>query len=140
LLALLTVVGCVATIFVRPQVTNNYTQHPIGFVIPILVAASLAIMLVANRAGNESRAFFASCVYLISMLSGAAFALYPAMLPSSNPAIADITIHNAAAGAYSLTYGLIWWSIGMAIAIGYFVMIYRMFRGKVSLHAAGEHY
>jgi len=83
-------------------------------------------------------AFLSSCVYLASMLGGAAFALYPTLLPSSNPAIPDITIHNAAAGPYSLKYGLIWWSIGVAIAIGYFVLVYRMFRGKVSLQT-GEH-
>jgi cytochrome d ubiquinol oxidase subunit II len=72
------------------------------------------------------------------MLGGAAYALYPTLLPSSNPDAPDITIHNAAAGAYSLTYGVIWWSIGMAIAVGYFVFVYWMFRGKVTLEN-GEH-
>lgn len=138
LLALLTIVSCVATLFVRPQVTKNYTEHPIGFVIPALVAISLIMMFRATRAGNDRLAFLSSCMYLAGMLSGAAYALYPILLPSSNPAIADITIHNAAAGAYSLTYGVIWWSIGMVIAIGYFVLIYRMFRGKVTL-GRGEH-
>src|SRR5579884_3126 len=41
LLAALTVASCIATLLVRPQVTNNYTAHPVGFVIPVLVAASL---------------------------------------------------------------------------------------------------
>ncbi len=27
--------------------------------------------------------------------------------------------------------GLVWWIVGMALATGYFVFIYRMFRGKV---------
>jgi cytochrome d ubiquinol oxidase subunit II len=138
LLALLTVVSCVATLFVRPQVTKNYTEYPIGFLIPAVVAGSLILMFSANRAGNDRRAFLGSCVYLASMLGGAAYALYPTLLPSSNPGVADITIHNAAAGQYALTYGVIWWSIGMAIAIGYFVLIYRMFRGKVTLQQ-GEH-
>jgi cytochrome bd ubiquinol oxidase subunit II len=138
LLAGLTVVSCVATLFVRPRVTQNYTEHPIGFLIPILVAASLVFMFISNRAGNDRRTFLGSCVYLASMLGGAAYALYPTLLPSSNPDAADITIRNAAAGAYSLTYGVIWWSIGMAIAVGYFIFIYWMFRGKVSLQN-GEH-
>jgi len=29
--------------------------------------------------------------------------------------------------------GLVWWTIGMILALGYFVFIYRMFRGKVKL-------
>jgi cytochrome bd ubiquinol oxidase subunit II len=135
LLASLTVLSCVATLFVRPQVTKNYTEHPIGFVIPAVVAGSLIGMFLAQRSGNELRAFLSSSVYLISMLGGAAYALYPSVLPSSNPAVPDITIYNAAAGSYSLTYGVIWWSAGMIIAIGYFVLVYRMFRGKVSLES-----
>ena len=140
LLVLLTVVSCVATLFIRPQVTKNYTEHPIGFLIPAAVAASLAIMFMAHRSGDERRAFVSSCVYLAAMLGGAAYAVYPSVLPSSNPAVPDLTIYNTAAGSYSLTYGLIWWTIGMLIAIGYFVMVYRMFRGKVVLHAEDHSY
>ena len=117
---------------------RNYVEHPIGFLIPAIIVASLAVMLTSRRSGNDRRAFGASCAYLASMLAGAAFALYPSLLPSSNPNTQDITIYNAAAGSYSLTYGVIWWSIGMIIAIGYFVIVYRMFRGKVSLQS-GEH-
>ena len=38
----------------------------------------------------------------------------------------------AAAGASSLAGGIYWWGAGMAIAVGYFVLVYTMFRGKVS--------
>lgn len=139
-LVVLTAASCVATLMIRPRVLTNYLEHPIGFLVPVIVAASLTIMFMARRAGNDRRAFTGSCVYLASMLVGAAFALYPTLLPSSNPDIEDITIYNAAAGSYSLTYGLIWWSIGILIAIGYFVMVYRMFRGKVSLDSGGHGY
>ena len=138
LLVALTLASCVATILIRPRVLRNYIEHPIGFVIPVIVVASLAMMFLARRAGHDHRAFFASCLYLASMLAGAAYALYPSLLPSSNPRVEDITIYNAAAGSYSLTYGVIWWSIGIVIAIGYIVLVYRMFRGKVSLES-GEH-
>ena len=140
IVVVLTVISCIATILVRPQVTRNYTAHPIGFLIPAAVATSLVAMLFANRSGNDRRAFLSSCAYLASMLAGAAYAQYPSLLPSSNPSVPDITIHNAAAGSYSLKYGVIWWSIGMAIAIGYFVFVYRMFRGKVSLQSEGHGY
>jgi len=36
--------------------------------------------------------------------------------------------------------GLAWWSAGMILALGYFVCIYRRFRGKVRLEAADEGY
>jgi cytochrome d ubiquinol oxidase subunit II len=44
----------------------------------------------------------------------------------------SLTIHNAAAGAESLSAGIGWWTVGMAIAVGYFVVVYTMFRGKVT--------
>jgi len=138
LLAALTAASCAATLLVRPKVTANYIAHPVGFLIPVVVAASLILMFSAQRAGNDLRAFLSSCAYLAFMLGGAAFSLYPSVLPSSNPAVPDLTIYNAAAGPYSLTYGVIWWSIGILIAIGYFIFVYRMFRGKVSLQA-GDH-
>jgi len=37
----------------------------------------------------------------------------------------------------ALRVGLVWWVIGMALASAYFFIIYRMFRGKVSLEGGG---
>jgi cytochrome d ubiquinol oxidase subunit II len=65
------------------------------------------------------------------MLSGAAFALYPTLLPSSGDPALSLTVYNAAAGAESLAGGIYWWGAGMAIATGYFVLVYTMFKGKV---------
>jgi cytochrome bd-type quinol oxidase subunit 2 len=53
--------------------------------------------------------------------------------------IRDITIYNAATGEYPLRVGLIWWGLGMCLAFGYFVFVYRMFRGKVRLEQGHEY-
>jgi cytochrome d ubiquinol oxidase subunit II len=132
-LVVLSVAGLIATIRVRPEVLNNYRAHPVGFVIPIIVVASLGYLLYSLRARQDFRAFMASSCYLAGMLGGAAFALYPTLLPASTNPARSLTIHNSAAGPYSLSGGLIWWGAGMALAIGYFVFVYRMFRGKVSI-------
>jgi cytochrome bd ubiquinol oxidase subunit II len=137
-LAGLTVISLIATLSIRPDLLDNYKAFAPGWMLPVLVAASLAGMLYYRRAGEDRNAFLSSCAYLVGMLGGAAFALYPALLPSTSDPGNSITIHNAAAGANSLSVGLVWWSIGMLIAVGYFVFVYRMFSGKV--HAGGgEH-
>jgi len=82
---------------------------------------------------TEARAFTCSSAYLAAMLLGAAFALYPVIMPSTVGPQYDVTIADAAAGHYGLSVGLIWWGFGIAIAIGYFVFVYWMFRGKVRL-------
>ena len=69
---------------------------------------------------------------VIFMLVGAAAAVYPNLLISTIDPARNITVYNAAVGHYALSYGLIWWSLGMVLAVGYFVLIYRMFRGKVA--------
>jgi cytochrome bd ubiquinol oxidase subunit II len=66
------------------------------------------------------------------MLGGAVFALYPNVLPAMNPAY-SLTIENASAGNYGLMIGLIWWSIGITIALGYFYFVFKTFKGKVKL-------
>jgi cytochrome d ubiquinol oxidase subunit II len=36
-----------------------------------------------------------------------------------------------------LRVGLVWWSIGMLLALVYFAIVYWLFRGKVSQQAEG---
>jgi cytochrome d ubiquinol oxidase subunit II len=67
---------------------------------------------------------------------GAATAVYPNLLMSTTDPALNITVHNAATGSYALSVGLIFWSVGMALAFGYFVFVYRMFRGKVVVNGA----
>ncbi len=131
LLALLTMATLVLTLSIRAELLGNYREHPVLFVIPLAVAASLVGMLLYRRRGNDARAFLCSAAYLTAMLVGAAAAVYPNLLMSTTDSALNLTVHNAAAGAYSLSAGLIVWLVGMALAVGYFVFIYRMFRGKV---------
>jgi cytochrome bd ubiquinol oxidase subunit II len=128
----LTCISLVATYFIRPEVMTNYHEHRIGLLIPFAVFASLAVMLWANPKGKEKLAFVASSVYITGMLVGAAFALYPVLLPARDREY-SLTIYNAAAGAHGLSVGLAWWTLGAVLAVGYFIFIYRMFRGKVQL-------
>jgi len=132
-----TLISLVATWFVRPSIKTNYLAYPIGFLIPTVVFASLALMFVWTRRGQEMRAFLASCVYITGMLVGAVFALYPVVLPASTDPALSLTIYTAAAGHHGLWVGLIWWVFGMILALGYFIFVYRMFRGKVQLEGEG---
>jgi cytochrome bd ubiquinol oxidase subunit II len=132
-LVLLTFVSLWATLYIRPELLSNYRQYPILFIVPVAVAASLAAMFGFRRRGNDKAAFLASSTYLVFMLVGAAAAVYPNLLLSTTDPALNITVHNAATGSYALSIGLIVWIPGMILALGYFVFIYRMFRGKVSV-------
>jgi len=135
----LTCFSLVTTYFVRPSVMDNYHRYPIGYLVPILVFSSLGAILWAAPKGKDKLAFVASGLYITGMLVGAVFALYPVVLPARSNSQYDLTIYNSAAGHHGLSVGLVWWTIGMILALGYFVFIYRMFRGKVKLEEGHGH-
>jgi cytochrome d ubiquinol oxidase subunit II len=133
----ITIVSLVATIAVRSDALANYSAFPLAYAIPIVVIGSLGGMLYFCRGKADHRAFASSCIYLSTMLVGAAISLYPRLLPSSSDVSLDITVQNALSGPYAMRVGLIWWAFGMILALVYFVVIYRMFRGKVTLEGDG---
>jgi cytochrome bd ubiquinol oxidase subunit II len=132
-LLVLTGVSFVATRYVVPDILGNYIAHPVGLLVPVIVFGSLVVIMWAVPKGKEKLAFRASCTYIAGMLVGAAGALYPVLLPASTNASYSLTIQNSAAGSHGLTVGLIWWTLSMIFALGYFVFVYRMFRGKIRI-------
>ncbi|MBV8820826.1 MAG: cytochrome d ubiquinol oxidase subunit II, partial [Acidobacteriaceae bacterium] len=120
--ALLSTLALAATIYIRPELLNNYRAYPIAWLIPMAVVAALCAIVYFSRSQRDSAAFFASSAYIVLMLSGAAFAVYPTLLSDTGGTNA-LTIYNAAAGPESLSMGLFWWIPGMLIAIAYFVMV-----------------
>jgi cytochrome bd ubiquinol oxidase subunit II len=93
-------------------------------------------MIYFNMSRHDKAAFLSSSAYIVGMLTSTVFAVYPNVLPAVNPEN-SLTIQNASASQYGMTVGLIWWSIGMVLAAVYFVVIYRLFRGKVRLEDEG---
>ena len=136
-LILITLVSLSATIYVRPQVLDNFQLRPWGWIIPLGVLGSLVAMRLFVSRARFRGAFLSSAAYIAAMLGGAAFSMYPYLLPATtNPAF-SLTIYNARTGAYSLSVGLIWWGLGIAFAIGYFTFVYRSFAGKVRMDQEG---
>jgi cytochrome d ubiquinol oxidase subunit II len=135
LLVALTVISLVATIAVRPSTLNNYMKYPFTFAVPLGVVLSMAGILIWNRRAQPVKALLASSAYLFFMLAGACWGVYPTLLPATTGAERDITLDHALSGRHTLLVGLVWWSFGMALAIGYVVFVYSRFRGKVDLVA-----
>jgi cytochrome bd ubiquinol oxidase subunit II len=132
----LTALGTVATFWLHPGLLARFSEQLWGLIFPATaIGALLAIGPLMARLNDGAR-FAASGAYIVGMLASVAFALYPTVLPAINPAY-SLTIVNAAAPRYGLLVGLAWWSIGMVLAVVYFVLIYRLFSGKVRLENEG---
>jgi cytochrome d ubiquinol oxidase subunit II len=133
----LTAIGIPATVLARPASLNNFKGHPVAFLAPLAVIASLGIMRYSMVKSRRLLSFLGSCGYLISMLVGAATGLFPVLLPTVGIAGRDITIERAISDAHTLRIGLIWWSGGICLAVMYSVIVYWHFRGKVPTDAEG---
>jgi cytochrome bd ubiquinol oxidase subunit II len=128
----LTILVTVVTFKVQPQLKANLATYPLGLILPVLAVAGLAGIQFELTRRDERKAFFASCLYIVGMLTSVVFGVFPMVLPARNP-IYSLTINDSKASDYGLRVGLIWWFIGMILATGYFVFVYRTFAGKVSL-------
>jgi cytochrome d ubiquinol oxidase subunit II len=132
----LTAITTVATFSLSPRMLSSFYEHPWGFIFPALAVPGLALVGYFGFKERDRAAFLSSGAYIIGMMASTAFAVYPDVLPAVQPAN-SLTIYNASGSTYGLTVGLVWWSIGMVLAAIYFVLIYRLFRGKVKLDDEG---
>ncbi len=134
----LAILASVATFFVQPQVYTSFNQRPWGIVFPLIAMGGLLGAGFFNVRKRDMAALLSSGTFILGMMSSAAFSLYPLVLPAVNPAN-SLTINNASASQYGLTVGLIWWSVGIVLAVIYFIITYRRFRGKVTAASSLEY-
>ena len=127
----LTAVVTLVTFQVQPQVLRNLNAWPLGYVFPALaVAGAIGVRwFIARR--KEWPAFLSSAAFLTGMLTSVVFGVYPMVLPARDARF-SLTVANSAAADYGLKIGLAWWSLGIILAAGYFIFLYRSFAGKVS--------
>jgi cytochrome d ubiquinol oxidase subunit II len=127
----------VAASSIRPQIWNNYAGHAWGYMFPLLGVLGLVGMIYHNKKNQDTRAFLSSSTFIGGMLASTAFGLFPNVLPASTDQKFSLTVYNTAASSYGLGVGIVWWTIGIIIALGYFTYLFYSFRGKVKLHAEG---
>ena len=134
--AALTALVTPLTFWVSPWMLESFGARPYGYVLPLVAIAGLVGMVLFSFRGDDRAAFLSSSAYIIGMLTSTVFAIYPRVLPAVDLAN-SLTIQNASSSEYSQAVALVWWTIGMVFAAIYFVVIYRLFRGKVSLEDEG---
>ena len=132
LTAVLTALATVATFWLRPSMWDSFTARPWGFVLPALAIGGLIGLFYFQSRGRDLASLLSSGAYILGMLTSTVFAVYPNVLPAVDPAN-SLTVSNAASPHYGLAVAVGWWAIAMALAGVYFVLLYRMFRGKVRL-------
>ena len=124
-LALL-IASVVPTHSVREEMLTNLVDDPWQLAFPLLAVAALLALFVYQRRGLWGRAFTASSLFIVGLLTTAAAGLYPNMLPAREGESGSLTVDNAIAGDTVLRTALIWWPLALALACAYFVLAYWM--------------
>jgi cytochrome d ubiquinol oxidase subunit II len=140
LVALLGILSTIATAVVQPAIFRALTSRPWTWVllIPVLGGAGLVYSSLLRR--KELSGFLGSAAFIAGMLAITAAEMFPMILPSTKDPAFTLTVWNAASGRRGLAIGLAWWVPAIALAIGYFVYLFRSFRGKARVDAAGGGY
>jgi cytochrome d ubiquinol oxidase subunit II len=129
----LTILATVATFLAAPFHFAGMSES-VGFwallTLTILALMAIPAYLTASRYG---RAFLASCVTIAGMMGLSVLTLYPRLVPSSIDLEYSLTIYNASSSPTTLVTMLIIALIGMPLVLGYTIVIYRVFKGKVVL-------
>lgn len=137
-LALLTILVTWSSFRIQPQLSAGFSARPWEYIFPALAVAGLIGVIVFLK--EETKAFVASCAYLVGMLTSVTFALYPDVLPASGNPGYSLTVENAKAATYGLKVGLVWWIIGISLATTYTIIVYRSFAGKAHASPGEESY
>jgi cytochrome bd ubiquinol oxidase subunit II len=138
LVAGLAVVVTMMTLEVQPLIRANLARRPALWPLALLIVGGFGVSTVAERRGRELAAFVAFGAFIAGLLGITAATVYPDILISTHAAAYSLTVHNAAAPASTLRIGFVWWSVAIALAVGYFVHLFRSFAGKVA-PGGGEH-
>jgi cytochrome bd ubiquinol oxidase subunit II len=129
-----------ATAWLRPALYANIAARPVAWPLVALILTALAMVFVSIRRRRELVSFLWSAAFVSAMLLATAVGVYPKLLASTLGPANDLTIANARAGELAMRVGLVWWAAAIALAIGYFVYLYRSFKGRVDLGVDGHGY
>lgn len=130
----------VATSQVNPSIFQGWQHAPLAWLATAIYLGGLALVFYGLQSRKNLLAFIGSSAFILGILAASAASVWPVMLRSTLDPAWSLTAQNASVATASLRKGLVWWIIAFPIAVGYFVMLFRLFRGKAQAAAEGEGY
>lgn len=127
------VVVSIATWWHVPHATENISNYPVLWIVPVLNALAVLNIPRAMHLGKPLYAFFTSSMVILALASLFSVAIYPNFMLSTIDPAYSVTLDNARSSQATLQIMLIIAAIGIPCVLSYTVIIYWIFRGKVKL-------
>lgn len=130
----------VATAAVNRDLFAVLSRRPIAWLGVLFALGGLAAVVVGLRRGRALMSFLGSSAWIAGMLVATAACLFPVLLRAIPDPALSITVANGGNTAEGLRPSLAWWVAGFPIALVYFVILFRIHRGKAVAAPEGEGY
>jgi cytochrome bd ubiquinol oxidase subunit II len=127
------VVTTLYTLLYIPRLSDYFKNHPVFFIIPVLMTLAIANIPRQVKKGKYRYAFLSSSVTIALLLIMVAIEVFPYLLYSVNAPQNSITISNAASSAKTMKILLIIAMIGTPLVGIYTGFVFWTFKGKVKL-------
>jgi cytochrome d ubiquinol oxidase subunit II len=140
ILAMLWPIVTLATHAVNPTLLPVLPGRPFAWLGLLLAIGGVVTVLLQSRRDRPLATFLGSCAFLAGMLVATVACLYPVILRSTGDPALSITAQGAGSSPGGLRTALGWWAIGFPIAVAYFVVLFRIHRGRAVAARDGEGY
>jgi cytochrome d ubiquinol oxidase subunit II len=140
LTALLGGLATLATAQVNPDVYANLPSAPLAWIGLLIFVAGLVVVFWGQARSHFLLAFLGSAAFILGLLAATAACVFPVMLKSTLDPTWSLTAYNAVVSHHGLVTGAKWWFVGFPIVIAYFVLLFRLHRGKVKAAEDGKGY
>lgn len=138
-LLFLVIISLLVWHFIEPKPFHNFIKYPWLWVFPIITFTGLFGLFKVKTFKKDGFGFVSSSLFLFGGLASTVVSIFPKLLPSTNTTNPDLTIYNMAANQYGLSVGLNWFIVAFILVIIYFIIQYKVFKGKMDDIGYGEH-
>ena len=135
--AVLWPVVTLATVKVRPGFLSGLASRPVAALSAAAALVALGVVFTALARGRDRAAFLGSAGFLVGLSVATAACVYPVMLFSSGDPSLSMTAGSGAAEAGGLRTAFAWLLMALPPAVLYFVIVWRMHRGRVPAKSDG---
>ena len=125
--------------YVKPFPLNNLIDHAWLWIFPLIAAVGLIGQFWIHKFKKDGMGFLFSCLFIMGSFASTVASLFPNVLPSTNSVNPSLTIYNVAAHEYGLSVGMNWFIIAFILVIIYFIIQFRVFKGKLDDVGYGDH-